>query len=570
MARRIRWQILVTIVSLALIFGLLGHLALSTTAQGDPVAGGTYAEALVGQVADLNPLRGALLSRPEADLTALIFEGLTRVETTGIIAPSLASAWETDSTEKAYTVTLRPDIAWHDGKPFSAEDVAWTVNWVKSPGFTGDPALQAVWSSVFVTVLDPTTVRFDLPAPFAPFANQLSMPILPAHLLQPADAAGWAAFGRKPVGTGAYSLALLEPDRAELAKNTAYRTASAPAQPIEAGQPNLDRLIFRFYPTFEEAQLALRRGDVQSLAFNVTEQGEQVLPADHQRVRAPLADYTVLTFNLRAAPLDDLKLRQALSYAISQEQVIERALGGRALPLQTPILPSSWAATDGLAGYRDTPERAAANRLLDEAGWQRDAAGVRSRKGQPLRLSLVTSDSTERQAVAAELIEQLRLVGVEVQLEAVPGDQLSARLSGHQFNLALHGWSNLGSDPDVYELWHSSQADAANFAGLADERIDELLVEARQVASLETRASLYQEFQERWLSLAPSVVLYQPLLEQQLADNIQVLGLSPQASESEVLYSRSDRFRRLANWYEVTTRQIRPNLRQDPPAQRPR
>lgn len=565
MARRIRWQIGATLFCSSLILLLLGRLALSTAAQGNPTTGGTYREALVGEVRDLNPLRGSQQTPAEADITSLLFEGLTRIETTGVVAPELASQWAISDAETTYTLTLRPDVAWHDGTAFTSADVVWTIDWLKSNDFNGDPALAMPWNNVAVTALDPYTVRFDLPTPFAPFLTQLALPILPAHLLREATPAQWAAWSQNPVGTGAYKLASLTPSAVEVTVNSNYRLGDE-----QPPQPNLRTLSFRLYPSLDEAHMALRRGTVDALAYDVTELGELSLPAGYSRARAPLADYTVLTFNLREAPLDDIRMRQALSYAINQQAVVDTALGGRAIPLTTPILPSSWAWADDLTPYVDDANHTRANALLEEMGWQRDTSGLRIKAGQPLRFTLITSDAPERVAAAQAVQAQLLTVGITATVEPLSSSDLQTRLANNDFTLALHGWSNLGSDPDNYELWHSSQVDGANFAGLQDPRIDDLLVQARQISDTETRRELYREFQMRWLALAPSIILYEPLLEQQTAPSIQVLGLSAQADQSEVLYRHADRFRRLANWYQVTTRQILPNLRRNPSIQRPR
>ncbi|WP_054534694.1 peptide ABC transporter substrate-binding protein [Herpetosiphon geysericola] len=564
MVRRIRWQIGATLVCASLILLLLAHLALATTAGGEAGVGGVYREALVGEVNDLNPLRGSAQTRAEADLSGLLFEGLTRVEATGVVVPDLAENWQVSSNNLVYTMTLRNDVRWHDATPFSANDVIWTIDWIKSPQFNGDPSLKLAWQNIAVTALNPQTVRFNLPVAFAPFLNQLTVPMLPSHLLRNATPEQWQAWNQQPIGTGSFRFGQRDGNLIELVANADYRPN------IPNSRPNLERLEFRLYPTMEAAHEALRRDTVDAFTYDVTEQGELPLPVGYRRVRAPLADYVVLTINLRRPPLDDLRVRQAIDYAVDPNSLIADVLQNRALPLTSPILPSSWAVADELTGYIDDPEQSRANGLLDQAGWQRDEQGWRRKAGQLLRFELVSANSPERSAIAERIQAQLATVGVSTSLQLVPSSNLQDTLSQHTFDLAIHGWSNLGSDPDVYELWHSSQVNAANFAGLEDPAIDDLLVRARQTTNQETRRELYAEFQAKWLALAPSVMLYQPLLEQQVAPSIEVLGLAPINQQAEVLYRYSDRFRRIANWYQVTTRQVLPNFRNEPQNERPR
>ncbi|GAA5529223.1 peptide ABC transporter substrate-binding protein [Herpetosiphon gulosus] len=564
MVRRIRWQIGATLVCASLVLLLLAHLALATTAGGEAGVGGVYREALVGEVNDLNPLRGSAQTRAEADLSALLFEGLTRVEATGVVVPDLAENWQVSNNNLVYTMTLRTDVRWHDATPFSANDVIWTIDWIKSPQFNGDPSLKLAWQNIAVTALNPQTVRFNLPVAFAPFLNQLTVPILPAHLLRNATPDQWQAWNQQPVGTGSFRFGQRDGNLIELLANTDYRPN------IPNSRPNLERLEFRLYSTMEAAHEALRRDLVDAFAYDVTEQGELPLPIGYRQVRAPLADYVVLTINLRRPPLDDLRVRQAIDYAVDPATLITEVLQNRALPLNSPILPSSWAVAEGLTGYIDDAEQSRANGLLDQAGWQRDEQGWRRKAGQLLRFDLVSANSPERSAIAERIQAQLATVGISSSLQLVPSSNLQDTLSQHTFDLAIHGWSNLGSDPDVYELWHSSQVNAANFAGLEDPAIDDLLVRARQTTSQETRRELYAEFQAKWLALAPSVMLYQPLLEQQVGPSIEVLGLAPINQQAEVLYRHSDRFRRIANWYQVSTRQVLPNFRNEPQNERPR
>ena len=537
---------------------------LATTAQGEATTGGTYREALIGTATNFNPLRGSLQTRAEADVSSLLFDGLTRVETTGSVIPDLAERWQVDPLGLVYTVTLRPEIRWHDNVPFSADDVIWTIDWLKDATFTGDPLLTAAWQNIAVTSVTSQVVRFNLPGPYAPFLNQLALPILPAHVLKNATPEQRATWDANPIGTGVYKLESVTPTEITLVTNPLRRIND------QAGQPNLERLTFRLYPTLDDAHLALRRSQVDALSYNVTERPELATPAGFNQTRAPLADYVVLTFNLRDVVLGDVKVRQAMSYAVDAQALITQALGGKAIPLTTPILPSSWAWNENIPAYVDDANHSRAIELLDAAGWKRESDGFRYKAGQLLTFELLTSNAPERITVGTFIQQQLATVGISTTLIPLSADELQNRLLNHNFMLAIHGWSNLGSDPDVYELWHSSQVNAANFAGLNDQTIDDVLVQARQTDDIEQRKELYDEFQARWLALAPSVMLYQPLLEQQTAPSIQTLGLAAQASQSEVLYRPSDRFRRVANWYQVTTRQVAPNIRRNPTSQRPR
>src|SRR6185369_12985594 len=121
-----------------------------------------------------------------------------------------------------------------------------------------------------------------------------------------------------------------------------------------------------------------------------------------------------------------------------------------------------------------------------------------------------------------------------------------------------------GSDPDIYELWHSTQKDkGGNYAGLDDKGLDGLILSARQTPNTTKRKDLYNDALHKWIDLAPSIILYQPFYEQILSDEISAAkeDLKPNGADATVLYSPEDRFRHLTTWGIATTRQIRPDLR---------
>ncbi|MEL7233816.1 MAG: ABC transporter substrate-binding protein, partial [Chloroflexota bacterium] len=142
----------------------------------------TYREALVGDVRRLNPLlRG--LNPAEDDITSLIFEGLVRTNQYGEPEPDLATDWVVASNYIEYVFTLRRDVLWHDGTPFTARDVAFTMELLRDPNFPGDPEVGAFWQTVETQVLDDYTVRFRLTQPLGSFLDALRVGILPEHAL---------------------------------------------------------------------------------------------------------------------------------------------------------------------------------------------------------------------------------------------------------------------------------------------------------------------------------------------------------------------------------------------------
>ncbi|MFP4437238.1 MAG: peptide ABC transporter substrate-binding protein [Chloroflexaceae bacterium] len=559
MARRIRWQIVIATLSALLVVILLGRMALLNAAVSSPLPGGSYVEAVIGAPTQPIPLLNDPLVDPAGrDLGALLFDGLTRIGSDGLPEAALAADWQIDSSGEVYTFNLRRDVTWHDGTPFTAADVVFTLQAIQSADFTGDPALANLWRNVLVDRLDDYTVRCTLNVPYAPFLSKANVPILPAHLLGNIPISEWsnAAFARQLIGTGPYQLEELTGERALLTLNSAYFVQ----------QPLIDRIELRFIETTPAALSALDRGEVQALGMAAEPDLSQVaLPQTIRRLTLPLDAYTVLTFNLRNAPLDSQALRQALSLGLDKNVLIEQVLGGTAVRVDTPILPGWWAYDATVQGYAYNP--IAAEAALEDLGYTPAADGIRTRDGEPLVLSLITDGAPERQAAAADIARQWQDIGVQVEIEELDSPALRRRLRDRDFVMALHSWTRLGADPDVFELWHSSQAASGlNYAGLRDEEIDTLLISARTELELAARNADYAAFQQRWIDLAPSIILYQPLYNFTADTQIGGFGFDTldqnRLSNAGILIGREDRYRNVTRWFVRSSREIPGSLRQ--------
>lgn len=555
MARRIRWQIVIATLSIMLIAGLLGAVALRNASVATPLVGGSYIEAVVGAPERPIPLLNDPLADPVGrDLMALIFDGLVRIGADGLIEPALAQSYEIDPSGEVYHFNLRRNVTWHDGRPFTADDVIFTLRTLQVADQPAEPALAAVWQDVLVDRLDAYTVRATLTAPFAPFLSMARVPILPAHVFagKPPEAWTGGSIAERPVGTGPYRLLELREDRAVLAANEGYF----------GGRPYIERLELRFIASPEAAFAALARGDVTAFGARITGAAAiEDLPAGVRGVVVPLDEYTTLSFNLRRPPLDNLNLRRALAHGLNKDALIERALNGTAIPLDTPILPGWWAYNPEARWY--APDPAAAGRMLSELGFDRGADGILERNGRPLALELLVDNEPKRRAVADEIARQWGELGLRVSVVELDGPALQARLRAHEFDMALHTWTRLGPDPDPFALWHSSRADSGlNYAGLDDKEIDDLLASARVESELAARSADYAAFQRRWISLAPGITLYQPLYRFAAATALDGAGLAdPESSLHHLLIGREDRYRDVTRWFLKSYREIQGEVR---------
>jgi peptide/nickel transport system substrate-binding protein len=557
MIRRIRWQILIAALTMLVVAVLLGELALSTPAVSQPRMGGAYLEAIPRMPEAIVPLLNDPITDPQGrSIGAMLFDGLTRLNSENLPEPALAASWQIEQNGEVYLLYLRRDVLWHDGTPFTANDAIFTIRVIQDPAFTGDPALRGLWGSVLIDKIDDYTIRFTLEGAYAPFLDALRLPIMPEHLLRDLPFREWATsdFARTPIGTGPYRLRTWTDEQLELEANPDHYN----------GRPFVDTLSFRVIASPNAAFSELVNDEVQAVAVSsatAPRLAQIALPTTVERTVLPLDEYVVLSFNLRRAPFNSSSFRQALAYGLDKDALLQQVYGGQVSRLDTPILPQWWAYTADALWYPFAPEQAAA--MLDDQGWRVSDDGVRRKGNELLRLTLATDTEPGRVAAAREIAQQWGALGVQVELAELEPTELRERLRTHDFMLALHGWVRLGADPDCFELWHSSQAETGlNYAGLQDEQLDTALVTGRATSNLSERRAAYAAFQQRWIELAPAITLYQPNLIFVRSSAISGVGFVPRSPEQRLMFvGREDRYRNVQRWFINTTREIRGTLR---------
>lgn len=542
----IRWQALIAVLGIIFVGTLLAYFAfgLSTVAQAD--YGGTYIEGIAGTPNIVNPLFNQF-NPVDRDLSALIFNGLARADERGVIKPDLARNWEISPDGLIYTFTLRSDVTWSDGAPFSAADVIYTVQTIQSSDYPGLTDIASLWRTVAITEVNPTTVRMQLSEPFAPFLDYTTIGILPSHLLQDISAADLptAQFSRQPIGTGPFVLDELTTDHATLSPNPRYY----------GQRPYLGSLQFDFYPDHESLLAAYERGEIEGVS--------QVTPELLERARAlpkldlqsaQLAGMTLVFFNNSKPQFQDKLVRQALLYGMDRQKMIDEILQGQGILGSGPILPNSWAYDKDIKTYPYDPQQAAA--LLDEAGWKdTNNDGVREKNGDRLAFSIVTNtDDPLRARIAQQLADDWKRIGVEADVQLMPASSLvQETLRPRNFDAVLFGVTQLPADPDPYALWHSTQTPdkseaGQNYSGWENAEADDLLQQARRTADPAQRAELYRQFQLLFMQDVPAAILYYPVYTYGIDQRLHGVQLAP-------LLDAGDRFRSISQWY-INTRRV--------------
>ncbi len=518
-----------------------------------PTRGGRYTEAVVGGVPTaINPLL------PETDtdpnVTSLIFSGLSKLDGKGNVYGDLADTITLDPEGKVYLFHLRDNATWHDGQPVTPQDVLFTIHLVQDPRFPGDPALADFWRTVTVDLPGGNQVRFTLTDRYAPFLSYTTLGLLPQHLLGgiKAEELRDLPFNLSPVGTGPYRFVRLDRD-APAIDLTLWQKHY---QVVTEAAYYVQELRFQYYPSFEQALDVAKRAKesgatgfsevpVTNLAQAATALNPNQKDAAWQFYGYNIAAYTALFFNFQSPIFSDRAVRQAASYAIDRNSLVQNALGGQGIAGDGPIHPSSWAYKTEAAKHPFDPDLA--KKTLDDAGWKVKAAGqAREKDGVKLTFTLVTNSSGERPLVAQIVAQQLAAVGFDVQVNKTALSSFDLQrtyLEPHRFDAAIFGWDRLLGDPDPYILWHSTQADGGyNFTNFRDSEADQLLENGRRATNPNERKILYNQFQDLFASEVPAVVLYYPRYVVAIAKTINGV-------EADTIDTPADRFRGISRWY---------------------
>jgi peptide/nickel transport system substrate-binding protein len=450
-----------------------------------------------------------------------IFDSLLELDQSLNVKPLLAESWEASRDGLTYTFKLKKGVTWHDGKPFTARDVAFTFYAVLNPKVTtphrayfdalvGFPELTAKENAKRpeelaqkpIEVVDDHTVRFRLRYPSGSFLAVLTNPragIVPEHLLKDADL-NTAEFNRKPVGTGPFKF--VEWRRGE-------RIVMDANERYHGGRPALNRLIFRIIPDAVVLLQEMRAGGIDFMENPpLTEvvrlkqtAGLKVLVADN-------TSYTYFGWRQDLAPFNDVRVRRALNHAIDVPTMVKEVLQGYAAMATGQFAPSSWAFDPRVKPYAYDPNRAKA--LLAEAGFTAGPDGVLVKDGKRFSFSIRHDQANQTMKDTAVIIQEyLKKVGVEAKLEALDWPTFVKKLFASEFDGIVVNWTNHHDpDPFAYTIWHSSQWKGRNFAHYKNSKVDEELEAARRTNVQAERKKHYAEFSKLLMEDAPYVFLY--------------------------------------------------------------
>lgn len=464
----------------------------------------------------------------DAAVIELVYSKLFTLDKNLDLVPSLAKSYEVSEDNLTLTFYLRDDVKWHDGEPFTAEDVAFTFKSMAHPDYTGPrygEVEKVVGAKDFhdgkaedvagIKVIDPYTVSFEFTEVFAPGLVRIGADrgIIAKHIWETIPVAKWKESAQTlnaPIGTGAYRLKEFVPGQ--------YIELEA-FDEFFGGKAKTDKFIFKV-ANQDTAIAELMNGDIDIADISALkpEDMEELKQAGLNVVSYAGKSYQYMGFNLREPLLQNKDLRQAFFYAIDRNAIVEKLMGGKGMVVNAPLVPTGWAyPKEGLNPYEYNPEKA--KELLKKAGFEdRNQDGVvEDANGKKLILTLKYPIGNKTREQSAPVIQKyLKDVGVEIELKNMEfAALLDEVMANHEFDLYLLG-SSLSLDPDPKPIWHSDAASdekgnsAWNIAGFRNKEADEYMEKGLGVMDIQERADYYQKFCELVNEEAPQVYLYAP------------------------------------------------------------
>ncbi|MBF0224001.1 MAG: ABC transporter substrate-binding protein [Desulfobacterales bacterium] len=453
---------------------LINFLITNVPADTMPKTGGTIIYGFTGQIAAFDPIKSNDIET--IAVMSAIYETLVRYKDDFTdIEPGLATSWNVSKDAKEWIFYLRKGVYFHDGTPFNADSVIFSFSrqTIDKKGVTK------------IEAIDDYTLKFFLEEPYAPFLYGLSSTL--AYIVSPTAVQKWGnEFGNHPVGTGAFKFKdWKQGDPVVLEKNTSYWDTP----------PYVEKVVYQPFTNNKDLLIALKTAAVHVMG-SVDPQDIVTIERDENLKIAykPGINISYLAMNTEKKPFDNVKVRQAINYAINKKKLVKFLFQGLAIPAVTPIPPLLWGNNKNIVDYDYNPQKA--KELLKEAGypngfettlWQMPVP--RPYNPQPEKIAEIFKASLADVGIKAEIISSY-----DWKTYLAKG-----KLGEHE--MAFFGWVPDYPDPDqfLYKLLDKDNAVkkiARNRAFYKNEQVHELLIKARQILDIKERSRLYYEAQK--------------------------------------------------------------------------
>ncbi|MDR7518669.1 MAG: ABC transporter substrate-binding protein [Armatimonadota bacterium] len=479
-----------------LILLILAGLLLATTlppagAQpAGPRYGGTLRAGMQTDPVGLDPhLTTATATR---NMMENVYDTLVFYDADGRYVPGLAESWRTSQDGLTWTFTLRRNVKFHHGRPLVAEDVAYSINRIRDPR-TRSPRAADFAEVDSISAPDPHTVVFRLKRPFSPLLAKLSFSsnvIVPREVVERDG-----DLNANPTGTGPFRFISYTPQqRLVLVRNGDFWQTDDTGRRL----PYVDRIEFVFLPDAVARATALRTGAVDWIEYVPAAEVRSLRTDPNIEVVGGLsANFRSLYINNAQAPFNNVKVRQAMAWAINRKEVIDTALFGVGgiEATGTAIPPGNYYALS--RPVYDKVDLDRARRLLSEAGHPNG-----------FDAELYVTSTYDFLRTPAELIQaQLGRIGIRVRIVAADWSVYLPTMFQKRYALSILGTSGQ-TDPDDFLYPNFRTGAGLNLVNFSDAEFDRMLDEGRTVAAESRRKRIYDQAQLRLLETVPMVFIF--------------------------------------------------------------
>ena len=475
----------------------------------EPVAGGIYNEGILGTFTTANPIY--VTSDVDSSMARLIFSGLFKYNNSNHLVGDLASKISVNSKGTVYTVNLKPNLFWQDNQPLTSKDVVFTYQLIQNPD--AQSPLFSSWQGVSVKADGPSKVIFTLKDPLASFPNQLTTGILPYHILSkvPVSELRSDSFNTtRPIGSGPFEFQSVSVS-GNSPTNAIEQIYLKPFKLYVNGKAKLMQFVVNAYASKNAMIKAFESGQLNGI------EGLSSVPKKIAQMNNVVVHNLILTagvyvfFKTTSPILSDANVRTALVEAANVPSIINK-LGYPTHQVNEPLLEGQLAYNPK---YKEpTYNLKNANNILNQDGWILAKDGLRYKNNQPLGFNLLVSNNSEYLRVAQELKHDWSRIGVDLNVINLDQTDFNNALQTHQYDSILYGIS-IGTDPDVFVYWDSSQASITstthlNLSEYSNPAADESLEEGRTRLNPALRIIKYEGFLAAWQKDLPALGLYQP------------------------------------------------------------
>lgn len=488
-------------VGMAVLLSVVLTPFLICSAAEKPRRGGTI---VVGGNVDPTTMNPAITSDTNAlRIWGEIFEGLIELDRDLKVLPGLAESWDISSSGLTITFHLVRNAKWHDGKPFTAKDVQFSL--MEAVGKYHPRGVRTMADVKSIETPDDYTAVFHMKRVYAPFLiglNQKTCPIIPRHIFEGTDILKNPS---EPIGTGAFKFKeWVKGDHVTLVRNENYR---------KPGLPYLDRIIYKVIKDTASRGLAFEKGEIDYLDFwtmAIEDYGRlSSLPNVTSSPSHGVPSLVLMALNQKDNKiLANLKVREALYHAIDRQFICNKARYGLNPPLHSPILSLFRDFYNpNVKKYDYNPAKA--NKLLDEAGYPRRADGVRFNLRLPYEPAFIFSEKPSQ-----IMKPMLREVGINVILEAMDRPLILEKVfKGYNYDIFITGYES-GGDPEIglSRLYHTSMIRPTGYVNVArysNPEVDRLFDAAASAMDQKERAKAYYRVQEILTEELPYLWLYE-------------------------------------------------------------